>query len=86
MFDAMEQFIGLAKKYDLSPMALALEWVSSNPAVSSCVVGARTFEQLEQNLVAWEEHVPSEAIGEVNAIGNRVWDTAPWKPQMHLTS
>lgn len=85
MFDAMEQFIGVAKKYALSRMALALKWVRSNPAVSSCIVGARTCDQLEQNLAAWDEDVPSEAIEEATAIGNRIWVTAPWKPQMHST-
>ncbi len=84
-FDAMEQFIALTEKHGVSPMALALKWNRSNPAVSACIVGARTLEQLQQNLVAWEEDVPQGAIDEATAIGDRLWDTAPWKPQMHMT-
>ena len=84
-FDAMEQFIAVTEKYNVSPMSLALKWVRSNPAVSSCIVGARTLEQLQQNLVAWEEEVPNEAINEATTIGDQLWDTAPWKPQMHST-
>jgi aryl-alcohol dehydrogenase-like predicted oxidoreductase len=64
-------------------MALALMWVRKNPAVSACIVGARTLEQLQQNLVAWEEDVPAEALDEATAIGDRLWDVAPWKPQIH---
>jgi aryl-alcohol dehydrogenase-like predicted oxidoreductase len=84
-FDAMEQFIAVTEKHGVSPMALALKWNRSNPAVSACIVGARTLEQLQQNLVAWQEDVPQEAIDEATAIGDRLWDTAPWKPQMHTT-
>jgi aryl-alcohol dehydrogenase-like predicted oxidoreductase len=84
-FEAMEQFIAVTEKYNVSPMSLALKWVRSNPVVSACIVGARTLEQLQQNLVAWEEEVPNEAINEATAIGDRLWDTAPWKPQMHST-
>lgn len=84
-FDAMEQFIAVTEKYGVSPMALALKWVRTNPAVSACIVGARTLEQLQQNLLAWEEDVPNEAISEATAIGDHLWDVAPWKPQMHST-
>ena len=82
-FDAMEQFMTVTEKYNVSPMALALMWVRKNPAVSACIVGARTLEQLQQNLVAWEEDVPVEALDEATAIGDRLWDVAPWKPQIH---
>ncbi|MDP6667617.1 MAG: aldo/keto reductase, partial [Dehalococcoidia bacterium] len=83
-FDAMEQFISVTEKYAVSPMALALRWIRSNPVVSACIVGARTIEQLQQNLVAWEEDVPSQAIDEATAIGDQLRDIAPWKPQIHM--
>jgi aryl-alcohol dehydrogenase-like predicted oxidoreductase len=82
-FEAMEQFMVVTEQYNVSPMALALMWVRKNPAVSACIVGARTLEQLRQNLVAWEEDVPAEALDEATAIGDRLWDVAPWKPQIH---
>ncbi len=85
-FDAMEQFVAVTEKYNLSPMSLALKWVRSNPAVSVCIVGARTHEQLQQNLIAWEEEVPDDALNEATAIGDHLWDTAPWKPQMHMNA
>ncbi len=81
-FGAMEDFIAVTEKYGVSPMALALKWIRSNPAVSACIVGARTLDQLEQNLVAWEEDVPQEALADATEVGDRLWETAPWKPQM----
>ena len=85
-FDAMEQFLSISEKYKVSPMALALNWVRSNPVVSSCIVGARTLEQMKQNLIAWKENVPTEAINEATTIGDHLWDTVPWKPQMHMNA
>jgi len=82
-FDAMERFLSISEKYTVSPMALALSWVRSNPAVSSCIVGARTLEQVQQNLIAWKENVPTEAINAATTIGDHLWDTVPWKPQIH---
>ena len=83
-FKAMEAFIQVTEKYGVSPNALALRWVISNPVMTACIVGARTLEQLEQNLEAWEADVPQEALDEATAIGDTLWDTAPWKPQMQV--
>ncbi len=83
-FNAMEKFIQVTEKYGITPNALALRWVISNPVMTSCIVGARTLEQLEQNLEAWESNVPQEALDEATAIGDELWDTAPWKPQMQI--
>lgn len=83
-FKAMEQFMAVTEKYGVSANALALRWVINNPVLTSCIVGARTMEQLEQNLVAWEADVPQEALDEATEIGDALWDTAPWKPQMQV--
>ena len=82
-FNAMEQFVSVSKKYNVSPMALALKWVRSNTAVSSCIVGARTLKQIQQNLIAWKENVPTEALNAATTIGDHLLDTVPWKPQIH---
>ncbi|MEX0762190.1 MAG: aldo/keto reductase [Dehalococcoidia bacterium] len=77
-FEAVEQFMAVTEKYGVSPMALALGWVRSNPVVTSCIVGARTEEQLDQNLKAWAEDVPSEALDEATRVGDWLRDNAPW--------
>lgn len=81
-FNAMEQFMAVTKKFGVSPTALALRWVISNAVVTACIVGARNVEQLDENLAAWDEAVPQEALDEATAIGDELWETAPWKPQM----
>ncbi len=75
MFDTMEQILAIGAKYGVSANALALRWVISNPVVTSCIVGARTAEQLRSNLKAWEEDVPQEAIIEATAASEAVRTT-----------
>jgi aryl-alcohol dehydrogenase-like predicted oxidoreductase len=77
-FEAVERFMAITDKYRVSPMALALGWVRSNPVVTACIVGARTEEQLEQNLKAWGEPLPAEALAEATAVGDWHRENAPW--------
>ncbi|MDE2725628.1 MAG: aldo/keto reductase [Gemmatimonadota bacterium] len=75
MFDAMEQIVQVAENYGVSANALALRWVISNSVVTSCIVGARTEEQLHSNLLAWEEDVPQDALEEATKASESVRTT-----------
>ena len=75
MFDTMERIISIGERYGVSANALALRWVISNPVVTSCIVGARTEEQLRSNLAAWEEDVPPEALDDATAASDAVRTT-----------
>ena len=72
MFAALEEILAIGERYGVSANALALRWVISNPVVTSCIVGARTEEQLRSNLLAWEEDVPQEALDEATAASETV--------------
>jgi voltage-dependent potassium channel beta subunit len=47
-------FIVVAQEVGCSPAQLALAWTASNPNVSSVIVGARSVDQLSENLAALE--------------------------------
>jgi aryl-alcohol dehydrogenase-like predicted oxidoreductase len=48
-YDIIDEVIAIASELDISPAAVAIAWVRSQPGVESTVIGARTMEQLEQN-------------------------------------
>lgn len=75
MFDAMEDIVSIAERYEVSANALALKWVINNPVVTSCIVGARTEDQLISNLRAWEEDVPEDALSDAGAASESVRTT-----------
>ena len=41
-FEAVERFLGVAKRHGLTPFQLGAGWVRKNPVVTSLIVGART--------------------------------------------
>jgi aryl-alcohol dehydrogenase-like predicted oxidoreductase len=50
LYDTIEVLVDVAKAHDVSPAQVALAWLLSRPGVTSLVVGARTDEQLADNL------------------------------------
>lgn len=50
----------------------ALAWVSGRPGVASTIIGARTMEQLEDNLGALEVHLTAEQIKALDEVSRPV--------------
>ncbi len=49
-FVIVDELVRIAAERDTSAAAVALAWVQGKPGVDSTIIGARTLEQLEQNL------------------------------------
>jgi aryl-alcohol dehydrogenase-like predicted oxidoreductase len=52
----------VAGELDVPPAHVALAWVQSRPGVCSTIIGARTHEQLEQNLAALDVRLRPEQL------------------------
>ena len=52
----------------MSPARVALAWLLGRPGVTSVVVGARTDEQLADNLAAAELSLSAEEVARLEAI------------------
>jgi len=53
-FDVVEEVETVADEVDATPAQVALAWLSHHPQVTAPIVGARTVDQLEENLGAAE--------------------------------
>jgi aryl-alcohol dehydrogenase-like predicted oxidoreductase len=53
-YDLIDALIAIAKELDTTPARVAIAWVQNRPGVASTIIGARTLDQLEQNLGALE--------------------------------
>ena len=49
-FVVIDELVRIAGELDTTPAAVALAWVQAKPGVDATIIGARTMEQLEQNL------------------------------------
>jgi aryl-alcohol dehydrogenase-like predicted oxidoreductase len=51
-YDIIDVLLDVAAEMDMSAARVALAWVRQRPGVTSTIVGARTVEQLEENLAS----------------------------------
>ncbi|WP_132059402.1 aldo/keto reductase [Halorussus amylolyticus] len=59
-FDALEAAEAVAEEVDATPAQVSLAWLTHHEQVTAPIVGARTVEQLEENLVATEIDLTDE--------------------------
>lgn len=59
-FDAMDAVRAVAEEVDASPAQVSLAWLMHHDQVSAPIVGARTVDQLEENLAASELDLTDE--------------------------
>ena len=59
-FDVIEALCGLADEKACTPSQLALAWCAGQAGVTAPIIGARTMEQLEDNLGSLEVEVSEE--------------------------
>jgi aryl-alcohol dehydrogenase-like predicted oxidoreductase len=67
-FDIAEKVAEIARELRSTSTAVALAWVLGRPHVTSAIIGPRTFEQYEQNMVGFELNLPVDAVQTLNAI------------------
>lgn len=67
----------IAAKYGVSTGQLALQWLLSQPGVASVIVGARTPEQVRDNIGAADFEIDAADLQAIDRIGRTVTDTLP---------
>jgi len=68
---AVNEYCALAEssaegKQKMTPSQLALSWCHHNPNVASCIVGATTLAQLEENLKAYDLKLDDDVMKRID--------------------
>ncbi len=66
VLDALQE---VAKQLGRSPAQVALNWVATQPGVTSTIIGATKLKQLEDNLAALSFEIPPELRQKLNEAG-----------------
>jgi len=66
-FDVVEVLCRMAGELDTTPARIALAWVQGRAGVTSTIIGARTVEQLDDNLAALDVELGPEHLAELDA-------------------
>ncbi len=68
----------IAREIGAIPSQVALSWVNNRPSVSSSIIGARTLEQLQDNLAAVAIDLDANMIAKLNAVSAPAHDEYPY--------
>jgi aryl-alcohol dehydrogenase-like predicted oxidoreductase len=68
----------VADQRGISMAQVALAWVTDRPGVTSTILGARTVEQLDDNLAAAELHLDNEETARLNTVSEPVVHDYPY--------
>ena len=60
LYDTVEVLVEVASSYGVSPARVALAWLRGRPGITTVIVGARSDEQLADNLAAAELELSDE--------------------------
>jgi aryl-alcohol dehydrogenase-like predicted oxidoreductase len=71
----------IAKSRRVSMAQVALAWTADRPAVTSVILGARTVEQLDDNLAAAGLHLSEEETGLLDTASEPIVGDYPYGPQ-----
>jgi aryl-alcohol dehydrogenase-like predicted oxidoreductase len=73
MWKLVDVLGAVAKRHETTHAAVALAWLLAKPEVTSIIVGARTVEQLEQNLKATSVRLTEKDIGDLDQASRPDW-------------
>ena len=68
LYDTIEELVAIGADHGVSAAQVALAYTIGNPAVTSVIVGARTPEQLADNLAAAELTLSAEEMDRLDAV------------------
>lgn len=74
---AVEKYLELAKKHNLSLTQLSLAFINQLPFVTSNIIGATKMDQLKENINSINIDLSPEVIKEINAIHAAIPNPAP---------
>ncbi|MGD9572429.1 MAG: aldo/keto reductase [Thermoleophilia bacterium] len=67
-FAVVDELVAIASERGVGPAQVVLNWLLAKPGVTSLIVGARTHEQLADNLAAADWELTAEEVGRLDAV------------------
>ncbi len=68
LYDTVDVLVEIADAHDVSPARVALAWLRGRPGITTVIVGARTDEQLADNLAAAELELSADEAARLEEV------------------
>jgi aryl-alcohol dehydrogenase-like predicted oxidoreductase len=78
----LDEVIAVADEVKRPPVQVALNWLSQKPGVTSPLVGARTVDQLKENIAALDFKLTPLQMARLDQV--RLPSSRPLPPCLHL--
>ncbi len=78
LYDTIDVLVDIAEQRGVSAAQIAIAWTLSRPAVSSVIVGARTEEQLRDNLAGATIELTADEIARLNRVSAQPLNYPYW--------
>lgn len=65
---AVQAYVDIAKKHNISPAHLALAWCDQVNGVTSTIIGATTMQQLTENIAAFTQPLSEQVLDDINQV------------------
>ena len=69
----LDAVLVVAQRHDTTPASVALAWLLAKPEVSSVIVGARSVQQLQDNLRALQVKLSAQDLKELDEVSAPAW-------------
>ncbi|HKK43848.1 MAG TPA: aldo/keto reductase, partial [Bacteroidales bacterium] len=83
-YDLVDLMSRIGENHNASPARVALAWVRNMPGVTSVIIGARTEEQLEDNLASTRLELTADELHELNEMSKLVKEYPGWMVERQL--
>jgi aryl-alcohol dehydrogenase-like predicted oxidoreductase len=67
-YDIIDAITEVGKQHNASPAAIALAWVRQQPGITSTIIGAKTVEQLNDNIKSTEVTLTEDDLKKIDEI------------------
>lgn len=84
LFNVVDVLLAIAEETGKTVAQIALNWLLQKPTVSSVIIGARTEEQLQQNLGAVGWNLSPEQVKKLDEVSKVVLPYPYWHQQAFL--
>ncbi|HCT30649.1 MAG TPA: aldo/keto reductase [Bacteroidales bacterium] len=84
-FDIIEVMTKIGKRYDVSAARVALSWIKDKAGVTSVIIGAKSQEQLLDNIACTELQLTQDEIKELDAISALTPEYPGWMVERQLS-
>jgi aryl-alcohol dehydrogenase-like predicted oxidoreductase len=84
-YDIIDVMAKIGDRYNVSPARVALAWIKEKPGVTSIIIGAKSHDQLLDNIASTQLNLSQDEMKELDAISSLTPEYPGWMVERQMT-